>query len=130
MPAADLKDTFVRIPVHTDLMEAITRVLHAPEFAEGYRIEASLLNGGDELPAIQVGCPSCCCELGRSPCPLRVSLHPWRAWAWMYTAVLVRRCGPRPACRDLAGPAAIAHTPFPRLPSPCPSSLPLSSNRS
>uniref|UniRef100_A0A1D2A473 Vacuolar protein sorting-associated protein 33-like protein n=1 Tax=Auxenochlorella protothecoides TaxID=3075 RepID=A0A1D2A473_AUXPR len=49
---SELRDKFVRIPLHTSLIEQLAASLASPGFAARQKVEAGLLDGGDELPAI------------------------------------------------------------------------------
>lgn len=50
---ADLRDKFVRIPLHTSLVEQLGEAVKAPEFAARMRVEAALLNEDPDLAGIE-----------------------------------------------------------------------------
>ena len=50
---SELKDKFIRIPLHTNLIEQLATAFQKPSFLSRQRIEAGILNEGEEMAAIE-----------------------------------------------------------------------------
>ncbi|PRW45043.1 vacuolar -sorting-associated 33-like protein [Chlorella sorokiniana] len=50
---AELKEKFVRLPLHSGLVEQLAAAIQAPGFVARQQIEAGLLDEADEMPAIE-----------------------------------------------------------------------------
>lgn len=54
-PVTELKEKFVRLPLHSGLVEQLATAIQAPGFVARQAVEAGLLDEGDEMAAIEVG---------------------------------------------------------------------------
>lgn len=50
---SELREKFVRLPLHTELVDRLAAALGRPSFAARQAAEAGLLDEGDEMPAIE-----------------------------------------------------------------------------
>lgn len=50
---AELRDKFVRLPLHSSLVEQLAAAIQAPGFVARQQVEAGLLDEADEMPAIE-----------------------------------------------------------------------------
>ncbi|EFN56300.1 hypothetical protein CHLNCDRAFT_144693 [Chlorella variabilis] len=50
---AELREKFVRLPLHSGLVEQLAAAIQAPGFVARQAVEAGLLDEGDEMPAIE-----------------------------------------------------------------------------
>lgn len=51
---AELREKFVRLPLHSGLVEQLAAAIQAPAFVARQQVEAGLLDEADEMPAIEV----------------------------------------------------------------------------
>lgn len=109
---AELREKFVRLPLHSGLVEQLAAAIQAPGFVARQQVEAGLLDEADEMPAIEVS-TACCSTLHAACSDARTYAQP---------AVGLRATGQADGCsrraRTVLQPAhaAAAQLPIPAHP--------------